>query len=39
MRLEQKIYSFEEENTVIGIGDASPFYIRKNRHTICRKRY
>ena len=26
MRLEQKIYSFEEENTVIGIGDASPFY-------------
>ena len=26
MTLEEKIYSFEEENTVIGIGDASPFY-------------
>ena len=26
MTIEEKIYSFEEENTVIGIGDASPFY-------------
>ena len=26
MTLEEKIYSFEEENTVIGIGDAKPFY-------------
>lgn len=26
MTLEQKIYEFEEENTVIGIGTAEPFY-------------
>lgn len=26
MTIEEKIYSFEEENTVIGIGNASPFY-------------
>ena len=26
MTIEEKIYSFEEENTVIGIGDATPFY-------------
>lgn len=26
MTLEEKIYSFEEENTVIGIGKATPFY-------------
>lgn len=26
MTIEEKIYSFENENTVIGIGDASPFY-------------
>ncbi|WP_250278592.1 tRNA epoxyqueuosine(34) reductase QueG [[Clostridium] colinum] len=26
MTLEEKIYSFEEENTIIGISDATPFY-------------
>ncbi len=26
MTIEQKIYSFEEENTIIGIGNAKPFY-------------
>ncbi len=31
MTLEEKIYSFEEENTVIGIGDARPFYNIKHK--------
>ena len=30
MTLEEKIYSFEKENTIIGIGNASPFYDIKN---------
>ena len=30
MTLEEKIYSFEEENTIIGIGNANPFYDIKN---------